>query len=129
METRAAQEQKEIGGLKAPEYQEHHKRLRALAAWTGEAITRRESLVTEATTTLDAEGKRYAATAAALSRIETLRDEQLRLQSERQQLLETARQMKERGEPLRTSLVALKDAVERRPPISTTWRCAPSRWR
>jgi hypothetical protein len=113
METRAAQERKEIGGLKALEYQEHHKRLRALAAWTGEAITRRESLVTEATTTLDAEGKRHAATAAALSRIETLRDEQLRLQSERQQLLETARQMKERGEPLRTSLVALKDAVER----------------
>lgn len=113
METRAAQEQKEIGGLKALEYQEHHKRLRALAAWTGEAITRRESLVTEATTTLDAEGKRHAATAAALSRIETLRDEQLRLQSERQQLLATARQMKERGEPLRTSLVALKDAVER----------------
>ena len=113
IKSRADQEQRAIGGLKALEYQDHHKKLQELAAWTGGALARRESLAAEATTTLEVEGKRREATAAALSPIAALRDEQLRLQAERDQLLDAARQMKNQGEALRTALGALKDKVER----------------
>ena len=86
------------------------------------AAGRRKSLVAQAATALEEEGKRtisgrapYAgeATPGALSRLEALRDAQLLLQSERHMLLTTIRQVKDRGDGLSAPLSQLEDALAR----------------
>ena len=124
MEARTGKERGSIGGLKQLEYHEHHKGLQAMAAWTTEALAQEEKLVADAATALDEEAKRSGTAGStrrrsgaaprppARSSVEALRDEQLRLQAERQQLLATIAQVKDRAANLQKPLSDLKELVE-----------------
>ena len=110
-QTSLAEEQESIAKPDPPDYQTRHKTLQDLASWAIGAIARRRSLAAEAATALDAEGKRSGATPAALSSLPTLRDEQLQLQAERERLLATIRQVKDRGDKLEAPLDALQSGA------------------
>ena len=101
-------------GSETTAYPAYHKKWQDLAAWASGAIARRQSLAAEAAAALDTEGKRSSAAATTLSSIARLRDEQLGLQSVRQQLLATIREVKDRGDGLRAPLDAFQNVVTRR---------------